>query len=503
MGQIRKLPATQAARRTIIKGQLGAIGRPPQTDEELWHYVRTLFGVRIPRVHVCAGHATPFEAFADAYFCRYGDTIWKGSRGLAGKSFTLALLGLTEAVALGATVTILGGSGAQSKNVHDYMDLFLSSPRAPRHRLDGDPTRYTTSFKGGNYVAALMASTRSVRGPHPQRLRLDEVDEMGLDIMDAALGQPMEKEGTHGMVPPQTVYSSTHQYPDKTMTEVLKRAQERKWPVYEWCYRESLQPHGWLNPEEIPRVQARVTSRMWEVEYELGEPAIIGRAIDTDAVQAMFTGEIIDDVPGKLYTFAEYDNTKRYCAGADWGARRDWSVFALWDASAEPWRLVGYKRQQRRPWPVMVADFDDLLDRFGIPRENYGARLNVAHDQTGLGDVVHQYLKHECEGIWLSGRVRFDLLNDYVLAIEHRRLSAPRLRSMYDAHRYASDADLYGSGHPDDTIIAGAMSWSRRGNDRATNLGPIRAHNSLGARTPRSRNAPSSVPGTQPPWERD
>jgi hypothetical protein len=37
-----------------------------------------------------------------------------------------------------------------------------------------------------------MASQASVRGPHPHRLRLDEVDEMALDIFDAAMGQTLE-----------------------------------------------------------------------------------------------------------------------------------------------------------------------------------------------------------------------------------------------------------------------------------------------------------------------
>ncbi len=73
------------------------IGRPPETDDELWHVVNLLWGVNIPR-HTCGhpGHTAPFQAFADAYFARNGSIVlWHGSRGLSGKSFMLSILGLT------------------------------------------------------------------------------------------------------------------------------------------------------------------------------------------------------------------------------------------------------------------------------------------------------------------------------------------------------------------------------------------------------------------------
>ena len=203
--------------------------RPPQTDDELYELVYTLWGVKIPREPVCPDHATPFQAFADAFFARAPVAVWKASRGLGGKSRTLAYLTLTEAVVLGADANLLGGSGAQSQNVHEAMRDGWNFPLAPSHMLLTDnmnEMRLTNTAK----VKALMASQRSVRGPHPQRLRLDEIDEMDVEILDAALGQPMPTQE----VDSQVVMSSTHQYPDKTMSEILHRANMTGWPVYEW-----------------------------------------------------------------------------------------------------------------------------------------------------------------------------------------------------------------------------------------------------------------------------
>src|SRR6185369_12780242 len=78
-------------------------------DAELKIYLSDKFGIQIPDVQVCPNHTTPFRAFADAYFARYGVTVWQASRGFGGKSFLLALLGHCEASVLSADVTLLGG----------------------------------------------------------------------------------------------------------------------------------------------------------------------------------------------------------------------------------------------------------------------------------------------------------------------------------------------------------------------------------------------------------
>lgn len=225
--------AVGAARPT---GQKFVLDRWPQTDEELFWWVRATWGVIIPRHAVCPGHVAPFKAFADAFFARYPVCIWKASRGFGGKTQLLSILGMSELVALGAFVTILGGSGAQSLRVHETMTEAWYHPGAPKMMLAKEPTKFDTLLTNGGKARTLMASTASVRGPHPQRMRLDEIDEMDMNVLESAQGQPMRKKNQDGIrLETNTVMSSTHQYPDGTMTAILKRAQEEGWPVYEWC----------------------------------------------------------------------------------------------------------------------------------------------------------------------------------------------------------------------------------------------------------------------------
>ena len=110
-----------------------------RTSKDLDAFLLTYFGVRLPNVRVCADHSTPHEAFHHAYFAKSPIAVWKASRGLGGKSFTLSLLGLAEALTLRADVNVLGGSGEQSQRILESMAKLWAFPAAPRQFLRSDP----------------------------------------------------------------------------------------------------------------------------------------------------------------------------------------------------------------------------------------------------------------------------------------------------------------------------------------------------------------------------
>lgn len=420
-------------------------------DAFLWDY----FQVRLPNKRCCKGHRTPHEAFHHAYFAESPISIWKASRGFGGKSFTLALLALTEALTLRADVNILGGTGEQSKRVLEAITRLWEVPTAPRAALTTEPGGQKQKLIWHNRIVALMASQASVRGPHPQRLRMDEVDEMKIGILDSALGQPMSK----GWVKLQVVLSSTHQYPDGTMSEMLKRAGINHWPVFEWCYRENMEPHGWLGQAEVDMKRAILTARMWDTEIELQEPSSEGRAIDTEAVEARFRTDLVLEPPvGPELVNGELKQVAKYSHGADWAKKKDRTVIVTIRKDCRPMRVVAIHTVNREPWPLMASYLDERVAAYG------GTSI---HDNTGLGQVVHDLLRHESEAFNMIGRDRADLLSEYVKAIEAAELEWPRdetnphLELAYSEHKYATQDDLYksGEGHLPDTIAAAALAF--------------------------------------------
>lgn len=438
---------------------------PPRTKWELKALVQYLFGYNFPATAVCPGHSAPLDAIWDAYTAKYPIMVWKASRGFGGKSTMLATLSVLEMLT-GMKVAVLGGSAQQSRRVHEVTDdIWEHAIELPngdviegplKHLLAQDPNQMETRARNGAWLRALTASTKSARGPHPQRLNLDEVDEMDLVVFDAAMGQTMEGGSGHKAG---TVISSTHQYPDKTMSEVLRRADEKGWPVYFWCYKENLESNdGWLPDYEVDRKRQEVSAQMFTIEYDLTEPTIEGRAIDTDAVDRTFSKSrgTYSGSPGEYLEFESPDPEGRYATGTDWAKESDWTVIVTFRTDGPKWKMVAFERVNRIAWPAMIERLNKRLERFG------GV---AAHDATGAGNVVNDYIRHSTKAVILMGKERQRIFSDWIVALEQGQIEAPFIEWVYYEHLYVSVNDLYGHGtgaHPPDSLVACALAWSLR-----------------------------------------
>ena len=453
---------------------------PPTDREQLWWAVKVLFGVTIPRTRVCPDHCAPFDAFADAYFrtCTLpgyegpiSRAVWHASRGLAGKSYTMSTLGLTFAYIDGADITILGGSLAQSTNVHEYMTRAMEYEGIP-DSMTVDQTATKIKLTNAGRIRPLPASQRNVRGPHPSILLCDEADEMEQEVYDAALGQPMPQKNYLGRtVDTFTVVSSTWQNSDGTFTEILRRAEEAHQPVYKWCYRESANlVDGWLTEATIEEKRASVSTEMFRIEYDLGEPSIGNRAFDSDAVEAAFSLKFKPEDPigqgkgyiehkvGKdfeEYRFAERERLGDYIAGADWAKEQDKTVIWVARMDGDKRQLVYFLRVNRRPYPQMIGFLNKAIRYYRVPVKG------VWHDSTGLGNVVNDYLDVRARPFPMTGDKRAKLLSDYVNAIEKGSWRIPRIPAVFYEHKYCRTGDLYSNKedyHLPDTVCAAALA---------------------------------------------
>ena len=436
--------------------------RGPKTEDELYHLVRALWGHTVPRHKVCPDHDSPFDAFATAYFAREPQILIHGSRGLAGKSRTLSLLGLTMATVLGGDVNIVGGSLNQSNNIHETMRDAWESKHAPKYMLK-DSSQTIVRLTNGAAIRPLTASQKTVRGPHPPFLLLDEIDEMDQAILDAAKGQPMPQKNWLGdIIPAQTAMSSTWQYPDKTFASEYKRFQEEDLPIFTWCYKDTSNPiDGWLSPEFVAQKKREIPAEMWRVEYDLGEPSIGNRAFDSEAVERTYslpgpseetTVKVAKDF--EQYKFAEPREDKEYVIAADWAKEQDFTVITVYDCTRLPMERVYYLRMRRRPYPVMIEYFNKLLRKYNA---------DAIHDATGLGNVVQDYLDTRARGFLMTGVKRDNMLTEYVNAVENDKVRSPRITSAYKATLYCSVDDLYSRAkefHLPDEVCADALAWN-------------------------------------------
>jgi hypothetical protein len=270
------------------------------------------------------------------------------------------------------------------------------------------------------------------------------------DILEAARGQPQDARG----ILSQLVMSSTHQYEDGPMTKLLEEAEREGWPVHEWCHRETAAgANGWVTAEIRDRKQAIMSAEAWRIEVELQRPNAEAKAISPEAVERMFRRDlgVFKGDNGEYIEIEAPKSAADYAHGADWGRRRDWAIVWTFRTDVFPARLVAFERRGRTDWPELTAMLDTRQRRFSG---------RARHDGTGLGDVVDHFLQVPAEGIWIAGKVRQELFSGYVLGVENGLFEAPMIEWAYKEHRRCTRDDLYGAGHPPDTIVAGALAAS-------------------------------------------
>jgi hypothetical protein len=440
----------------------------PQDDAQLWQWIWRIWNVKIPYKRCCRGHTPPFEALAEAYFAVSPVSIWIGSRAFSGKSLTLACLALTEQVTLGAQVSLVGGSKEQSKRVHDYITgadpgaagMFWAAPHAPRHKIAGELLQTMSRTVNGGLLRVHTSSPKSLRHAHPSRLRCDEADEVDLELIDMAIPMVIGKDG----VKPQIVFSGTHHHPDGTMTELLKRAERSGWSVHRWCWRDTVEPHGWLKQAEV-EFKKRVTAQhVWRVEIELGEPGTKGRVFDEETLANLFDPAlgVMDEDEGDFLEAVFWkpeDGVPFVAHGADWGKRAHRTVLTTiggWSGDEDAvWTLLCWRSFTRMPWP-------DTIGLWNMQVNSYGGE--GVHDVVGVGDVIDDFLECAADGFdSRSTSARTAVLTRAVTAIQQGRYVFPDVAPLKRVFKYLTVGDLANTSHLPDEFASFAYAHHARG----------------------------------------
>jgi hypothetical protein len=233
-----------------IVGPEGVIDRDqrPTTPEELERWLEAYTGIKIAKVAVCPGHQSPWECFTAIHLGRPPIALVLGSRG-SGKSFLSALdTHLTSRWDPQHSTRILGGSKAQSEQIYRALHEIVSEYEGTE---GGDLEAIAKLRKEGAFyvngseVAILAASRTSVRGPHVASLKLDEIDEMGDDIRESAMGMCMGRGKERKRVAPpvnaSVIMTSTCHRVNGPMAKLIERAGRGDFPLYTMCVFEVLE----------------------------------------------------------------------------------------------------------------------------------------------------------------------------------------------------------------------------------------------------------------------
>ena len=377
-------------------------------NDDLHALILDTFGYALPRQAVCEGHRAPFEVLADVFFNRVPSALaWSNRSG--GKSLMMALLIWLESVFKPGCQTVsLGGSLEQAKICYGYTGEFWDRAHY-RALLAGEPTRFTTRLRNGSVFRIVSASTRATRGPHPQKLRVDEADECDRQVFAAALQMPQSR----GRISSSTLITSTLHRPFGVMRELIDTHRERGLALYRWCYKEiaqrcrepksackncplaescggDLRRSGGYYPLADLRAKRLINERAtWEVEWECRRPSAQGSVYDPELIEAAAKDSLSPHpAAAKLL-------------GIDWGYVNP-TVILLAQECGDRVEVLLAEYHRRRPLTARIARIEHLArahDVEMIYADAAGKDENAELESRGLPVTAVNFNQHKQRGI--------------------------------------------------------------------------------------------------------
>jgi len=226
----------------------------PKNDDELHRFIRIALGFDIPRKVITLGHRSPFEFVADLFFERAKTALGFANR-TGGKTCNIAILNFLDMLFKpGCEIANAGATRDQAKRCFTYFLAFLdlewfkefTSRYAQKTgkkfvtKMIQEETLFATKAK----QQIITATDKGVRGPHPHKARMDEVDEIEWSILQTGISMarsdPRNIRGRKRILG-QNAFTSTRQKARGSMQRLLDEAPTRGIAVYQWNVWEVLE----------------------------------------------------------------------------------------------------------------------------------------------------------------------------------------------------------------------------------------------------------------------
>lgn len=219
----------------------------PQTDDELWLWIKNNMGIEIPRAAVCEGtdvpHVAPFKFLADLYFERVGSVLAMANRG-GGKTMNVALLHYINALFKpGIECATFGAIDVQADKCYEHLRSWIFNSEGELKPELIDSLRKLTKFRNGSLVRVLGSTPEQVNGPHPQKVHGDEIELVREDTWKESRNMSMSKKIKDGrLIQAQDILTSTRKGPRGRMQQLIDQIQTSKrkgqippFELYAWC----------------------------------------------------------------------------------------------------------------------------------------------------------------------------------------------------------------------------------------------------------------------------
>lgn len=156
-----------------------------------------------------------------------------------GKTLDFSIVSLLEIRANdNCEVANLGAIQAQAQRCYRYMQAFINNNPEYKAFVQGESTINRTNFINRSMIEVLTATITGVNSPHPQRLKMDEIELIAWFIIQQALNMVQAR----GDVKSCTVMGSTRKFAAGPMQRLVEMSKTGNLKLFAWCILEVLEP---------------------------------------------------------------------------------------------------------------------------------------------------------------------------------------------------------------------------------------------------------------------
>jgi hypothetical protein len=191
----------------------------------------------MPRNKVCPHHDPPFDFIYNCFISASKVTLALANRS-GGKTMAFAILSCLDSVANDQCESAnLGAIKAQAQRCYRYMQGFINNSQVFQGFTKGDPTITKSDFINGSSIEVLVATMSGVNSPHPQKLKMDEIELIAWPIIQEAFSMVQSKGDVKGV----TVLGSTRKFATGPMQKFVDTGEKKGMRIFQWCIWDVMQ----------------------------------------------------------------------------------------------------------------------------------------------------------------------------------------------------------------------------------------------------------------------
>lgn len=286
-----------------------------------------------------------------------------------GKTECLAVLALWYVYVLPLTepgvpmqVVILAGSEKQARICYSYIMGYIQKIPFLQKALAKEPTAEEIIFTDGSSIKPLTASEKSVRGPHPDLLIIDEACQASDDLLVAAM--PMIGTSKYARL----ILSST---PDEYFSLFVNiYAEQKNYPQF-LRFNWSAEDCPLVNPDFLKAQRTLIDEGNYAVEY-LGIPySFVGKVFPLEKLK--------ECVKHRNLTTGD----KEKYAGVDWGFYPAPTALIIVEKEEFEDKKLGWKVLHSEPF--LAQDMAEVLEKIELICKTYEVS-RVYTDSEDIGE---------------------------------------------------------------------------------------------------------------------